>query len=74
MTGPRLEDHALGVELQLTDLVERIERARVQGREDLARALQPELVALQDDLARTAETLAAGGSWGHAEIHLPRAS
>ena len=59
MTNPRLEDHAIGVELQITDLVERIERARVQGRFDRVAELQPQLDELQDDLARTADAIAA---------------
>jgi len=71
MTDPRLEDHAIGVELQITELVERIERARVQGRLDRVRELQPQLESLQDDLARTAESMAAE-HWGRAEIHLPK--
>ncbi|MDP9020823.1 MAG: hypothetical protein M3N25_08475 [Actinomycetota bacterium] len=58
MTDPRIEDHAVGVELQLTELVERRERALVQGRTDEAAALQPEIEALQDELARTAERIA----------------
>ncbi|MDP8987755.1 MAG: hypothetical protein M3N11_05335 [Actinomycetota bacterium] len=58
MTDPRIEDHAVGVELQLTELVERRERALVQGRTDEAAALQPEIEALQDELARTAERVA----------------
>lgn len=73
MNDPRLEDHAIGVELQITELVEKIERAQVQGRPDRVAELLPELEALQDDLARTAETIASE-HWPHAEIHLPFAS
>lgn len=72
MTDPRLEDHAVGVELQITELVEQIERARVQGRPERVAQLQPELEALQDELADTAEHL-ADEHWGRAEIHLPAA-
>ena len=62
MTNPCLEDHAIGVELQITDLVERIERARVQGRFDRVAELQPQLDELHDDLARTANAI-AGEHW-----------
>lgn len=72
MTDPRLEDHAIGVELQMTELVEQIERARVQGRLDRVAELQPELEALQDELARTAEDIMAE-HYEHAEIHEPSA-
>jgi hypothetical protein len=73
MTDPRLEDHAVGVELQITELVEKIERARVQGRHERVAELQPELDALQDELAETAEHL-LDEHYGHAEIHPPVAS
>jgi hypothetical protein len=72
MNDPRLEDHAIGVELQITELVEKIERARVQGRQERVAQLQPELDALQDELAATADKIAAG-HWPHASIHLPAA-
>ncbi|MBW3626060.1 MAG: hypothetical protein KY412_00450 [Actinobacteria bacterium] len=58
MTDPRIEDHAVGVELQLTELVERRQRALVQGRTEFAESLQPEIEALQEELARTAELIA----------------
>lgn len=70
MTDPRLEDHAIGVELQMTELVEQMERARVQGRDDRVAELQRELEALQDDLATTAESI-ADEHWDHADIHPP---
>jgi N-formylglutamate amidohydrolase len=73
MTDPRLEDHAVGVELQMTELVEQIERARVQGREARVAELQAELEALLDELAGTAETIASG-HWPAAGIHRPRAT
>ena len=69
MTDPRLEDHAFGVELQMTELVEQIERAQVQGRNDRVVELQRELEALQDDLVSTAEVLATE-HFDHAEVHL----
>lgn len=68
MTDPRLEDHAIGVELQMNELVEQIERARVQGRPERVAELQPELEALQNELAETAEHIGEE-HWGHAEIH-----
>lgn len=67
MTDPRLEDHAIGLELQLTDLVEKRERARVQGREERAAALTAEIEALQTELARTAEEI-ADEQYGAAQI------
>ena len=73
MNDPRLEDHALGVELQITELVERIERARVQGRLDRMVELQAQVEVLQDDLVRTAETI-ADEHWRRAEIHLPKSA
>jgi hypothetical protein len=73
MTDPRLEDHAVGVELQMTELVEKIARARVQGRLERVDELQRELDVLQDDLVTTSETI-AGEHWDHADIHLPTAS
>lgn len=53
-----MEDHLVGVELQLNDLVERRERARVQGRMERVEDLTREIEALQDDLAVTAERIA----------------
>jgi hypothetical protein len=70
MTDPRLEDHAIGVELQIGELVERLERAEVQGQLDQVASLQVEIERLQDDLARTADTI-AGEHWEKPEIHLP---
>lgn len=67
MTDPRVEDHAIGVELQINELVEQIERARVQKRPERVAALQSELEALQDELAETAEHI-GDENWGHAEI------
>lgn len=58
MIDPRLEDHLVGVELQIVELVERRERATLQGRTDDAAAIQAELDALYADMARSAEQLA----------------
>ena len=60
MADPRLEDHAVGVELQLTELNEELERARVQGRTEQIGRLEREIAALQDDLASTAERIVTG--------------
>jgi hypothetical protein len=58
MTNPRLEDHAVGLELQLVELVEQRERARVQGDEAGVRRRQDEIDGLQLELAETAERIA----------------
>jgi hypothetical protein len=49
------EDHAVGLELQIVELVEQQERATVQGHPEEADVLQPEVDALQVELAKTAE-------------------
>lgn len=59
MTDASLEDRAVGVELQLTELVEEQERARVQGRPQRVVDLQPAIEALQEELAVVAERIAA---------------
>jgi len=58
MHDPRLEDHAVGVELQLVELNEQAERARVQGRPDDAREIQVEADRLLAELADTADRVA----------------
>ncbi|MFP5319595.1 MAG: hypothetical protein ACLGI2_15035 [Acidimicrobiia bacterium] len=58
MTNPRLEDHLVGLELQLVELVENKQRAEVQGREEDATVLAAEIAALQLELATTAEQIA----------------
>lgn len=72
MADPRLEDHAVGVELQLTELNEELERARVQGRPERMRELQRDIAVLQDDLARTAEAIVAE-HWQEPRIKAPHA-
>ncbi len=52
-----MEDHAVGVELQLTELVEKRERAKVQGRTERADELTVEIEVLQTELAATAERM-----------------
>ncbi len=58
----RPADHAMGLELQLEELQEQRQRARVQGRWDDARRLEIEIEQLQAELAATAEILAVRGS------------
>ena len=48
-------DHAMGLELQLEELIEQRERARVQGRPEDAAPLEGEISALQSELASTAD-------------------
>jgi hypothetical protein len=59
MTNPRLEDHVVGLELQLVELVEQKQRAEVQGRTDDIRALERQIGALQAELATSAEVASA---------------
>lgn len=58
MFNPRLEDHAVGLELQLVEAVEQRERARVQGDASAVRRYQDEIDGLQVELADTAERIA----------------
>jgi len=48
-------DHAMGLELQLVEVVEQIKRATAQERWDDVRLLRTEEARLEADLARTAE-------------------
>jgi hypothetical protein len=58
MIDPRLEDHVVGLELELVELVEQRERATVQRRPaDVAR-IQHQIDTVQEEMARTAEVLA----------------
>jgi hypothetical protein len=54
---PRLEDHLVGVELQIVELVEQRERATVQHDTEEAKRIQAEIDALQSELAATAEKI-----------------
>jgi hypothetical protein len=54
---PRLEDHVVGLELQIVELVEQRERAAVQHDDAEAARIQAEIDALQVELASTAEQL-----------------
>jgi hypothetical protein len=58
MADFRASDHAMGLELQLEELNEQRERARVQGRLEVVARLEGEIAALQSELARTAELAA----------------
>jgi hypothetical protein len=51
MIDPRPGDRAVGLELQIVELVEQRERAVVQGRSADAARLQPEIDRLQAELA-----------------------
>ena len=51
MIDPRDGDHALGLELQIEELVERRERARRQGSPEEADRLSREIAALHGALA-----------------------
>lgn len=59
MTDPRLEDHVVGLELQLVELVERRERAVAQGRTDDAAAIAAEIDEVQRELIVSAEAAAS---------------
>lgn len=72
MTDDHLEDHAIGVELQITELVEQRERAIVQGDPGRARSLDAEIATLQQDLMETSEQI-ADPHYAPAEIHAPEA-
>jgi hypothetical protein len=56
---PRLEDHAVGLELQIVELEERRQRALVQGRTDDASRFEQELDTLRGELVNTAELAAS---------------
>jgi phosphate uptake regulator len=57
MADTLLEDHLVGVELQVVELVEQRERAEVQGRAEEARRLQREIDVLYTEMAETAARL-----------------
>jgi hypothetical protein len=68
MTDPRLEDHVVGLELQLVELVERRERALVQGLPDEADAIADEIDEVQTELIVSAEAVATENPVPHAEV------
>jgi hypothetical protein len=51
----RPADHAMGLELQIEELIEQRERARVQDQLEVMTRLEAEISALQGELASTAE-------------------
>lgn len=59
MTDPRLADHMVGLELQMIELEERRQRARVQGDRVAMTRLEGEIEDLRSELAITAEHLLA---------------
>ena len=68
-----LEDHALGVELQLIELVERRERATVQGRTADAAGIQTQIDALQVELATFVEKESEAVRAERVDLHARRA-
>jgi hypothetical protein len=58
MHDPQLEDHVVGLELQIVELVEQRERFRVQHDDAEAARIQREIDGLQLEMARTAEQIA----------------
>ena len=59
MMDPRLEDHAVGLELQIVELEVGRKRARVQGRVDDAARSERAEATLRTELVSTAELLAS---------------
>ncbi|HSH61441.1 MAG TPA: hypothetical protein VK988_17720 [Acidimicrobiales bacterium] len=74
MTDPRLENHAVGVELQIVELVEQRERAAVQGRHDDVAHMQREIDALQQEMTLTAEVIAGAEVDAELDSKLPQPS
>lgn len=72
--NPRLEDHLVGLELQLVELVEQKERAAVQHRLEDAARIQSEIDALQSEMARTAEAIASPDASRPAISNAPEAA
>ena len=58
MIDARLEDHMVGLELQLVELVEQRERATVQHRPHDVQRIQREIDSIQEEMARTADAIA----------------
>ncbi len=75
MTDPRLEDHVVGLELQLVELVEQQHLAETQYRPEDAARLQAQITAVQEELAASAEaSLAEPGAIPaseHADVLAP---
>ncbi len=58
MHDPKLEDHVVGLELQIVELVEQHERATVQHDDAEAARIQSEIDVLQAEMVTTAEAIA----------------
>lgn len=58
MINPRDADHAVGLELQIEELVEQRKRAEVQGRPEDVSPMDEEIASLHTELAETAERAA----------------
>ncbi len=75
MTDPRLEDHVVGLELQLVELVEQQNLAATQYRPDDAARLQSQITAVQSELAASAEAAIQGAEPSlpadHADVLAP---
>jgi hypothetical protein len=56
-----LEDHLVGLEQQVVELVEQERRAELQGDSTEAARLEQEVLDLYTEMARTAELITAGG-------------
>ena len=56
-----LEDHLVGLEQQVVELVEQERRAELQGDSTEAARLEQEVFGLYTEMARTAELITAGG-------------
>jgi len=69
MTGFSPADHAMGLELQLEELREQQERARVQGRTSDVERLQQEIGQLQAELAATTEMLSSEAAPEPPQLH-----
>lgn len=61
-----LEDHLVGIELQVVELVEQRERAEVQGRADDVARIQGEIDGLYAEMAKTTEQITTD----HHEAHI----
>lgn len=72
MTDPRLEDHLVGLELQLVEQVEQRERAAVQHRDEDAARIEEEIEDLTEEIALTAEQVAKPDA-EIPDIHAPEA-
>ncbi|HZQ84074.1 MAG TPA: hypothetical protein VFA83_04510 [Acidimicrobiales bacterium] len=56
-----LEDHLVGLEQQVVELVEQERRAELQGDSTEAARLEQEVLGLYTEMARTAELITVGG-------------